>query len=280
MKIICAFDTHYGITRKSTLVTLVNEILAKSPDLIILGGDIGESISGIHQIREVLEMLGQGAFILGNHDIWSHHAGHYTSDILWNDLLPKLGSDLGWRYLENRNIIMNGVAIVGSYLHYDYSAADKEGIVAHHIRSNFPDWTPDEYYERMKRKVVNDDKYFIGMPRDKVFAHEIGEKFRARLLEAENDDSVHTIVIVTHVPCMPSQITRKPQEKHWSEATAYFGNLSHVPIIVNCSKVKVILSGHSHQANETEVIFNDGHVVQVINSGADYNAPTFHVVTI
>lgn len=280
MRIAYTADIHNCHDYKATLESLAENIFAENPDLIVVGGDIGETRIDVKLFEEVLRILGKGAFVLGNHDLWTSPIQMHTSRDLWESILPQIGSDLGWHYLESKNWIQNGVAVVGSYLHYDYSAADPEGAAVTHIRTNFPDWTTDEYYERMKQRVVNDAKYFTGLPRDKVFAKQIGDAFTKRLLIAENDPEVHSIVVTTHVPCMPSQVTRKPQDWHWSCATAYFGILSHVETIMGCSKVKCVISGHSHHGNRETVEFNDGHQVEVINSDADYGKPTFEIIEV
>lgn len=286
MKIAFTTDTHLvqsheGSTTIGQINQLSEDMHKENPDLIVHGGDVGEVRIDVDNFSQVLNILGEGAIIIGNHDLWTNPPiSTHTSWDLWNDLLPRICEEKGWHYLERSNLVQDGVAVVGSYLHYNYSSADPEGTAVNHIRASFPDWTPDEYYERMKKRVVNDAKFFTGMPRDKEFAAQIGVGFERRLLEAEADPEIHTIVIVTHVPCMPCQITRKPWEWHWSCATAYFGNLSSVEVIMSCSKVKCVLSGHSHQDNHNIVEFADEHQAQVITLGADYADPKFLVVNV
>ena len=269
--------------KKGMLEEFAQEVANEEPDLIILGGDIGEALTNPELVREVFQAFQRqgchaGAFFLGNHDLWCEPPN--SSLDLWTKLLPNIGKEEGWHYLEQKNWIKNGVAVVGSYLHYDYSAKDIAGAVADHIRAVFPDWTTDEYYERMKKKINNDAKFLNGLPRDKEFAQQIGEGFQKRLLAAESDPEVHTIIVATHVSCMPSQITRKPSNYQWSVGTPYFGNLSHVEPIMSCSKVKYVFSCHSHQGNESTVEFDDGHEVAVINLGADYGQPEFELFEI
>lgn len=288
MRIGFTTDTHLvigykGMTTEAQLLTLRDDIYAEKPDIILHGGDIGELRLNPRNVSEVLRILGEDEEIecggvIGNHDLWTN-PGTITSNTLWSEVIPRMFKEHGWHYLEQDNWIKDGVAIVGSYLHYDYSAQDLEGAAVNHIHTSFPDWTPDEYYERMKKRVVNDAKFFTGLPRDKEFAKLIGNTFVEHLLEAQEDESVHSIVIVTHVPCMPCQITRKPYDWHWSCATAYFGNLSHVEVIMRCSKVKFILSGHSHRDNRNSVELDDG-VAEVITLGSDYGKPLFEIIEV
>lgn len=294
MRIAFTTDTHLILdspdprwTNEANMLALADAIWETEPDVIAHGGDVGELRLGLENFTKVLEILGASPYeekdleavvIAGNHDLWSN-PGPLTSSKLWSETIPGMCKDAGWCYLENENWVRDGVAIVGSYLHYDYSSADPEGAAANHIRANFPDWTSDEYYERMKKRTVNDAKFFRGLPNDKTFAKLIGDAFEKRLLAAQADEDIHSIVLITHVPCMPCQITRKPHDWHWSCATAYFGNLSHVETIMGCSKIKYILSGHSHQDNRTTVELNDG-VAEVITLGSDYGVPLFETIEV
>lgn len=289
MKIAFTTDTHLvldyaGMTTKAHIEQLRDDIYAEKPDVIAHGGDIGELRLNQRNITEVLHILGENkeidcVGIAGNHDLWTD-PGSVTSNTLWSEVIPSMFKEHGWTYLEQKNWIKDGVAIVGSYLHYDYSSADPEGAAVNHIRANFPDWTPDEYYERMKKRVINDAKFFRGLPRDKEFAKLIGDAFARRLLAAQENNDIHSIVVITHVPCMPCQITRKPHSWHWSCATAYFGNLSHVETIMGCSKIKFILSGHSHQDNRNLIKLDNGQVIDVITLGSDYGKPLFEIVEV
>jgi len=263
---------------------LGNDIEKEQPDIILHAGDIGEVRNGLNNFRHALKIIGWGvqdqALVIGNHDLWTYPGVPPTSKELWTRVIPTICKEEGWHYLEQSNLIVNGVAFVGSYLHYDYSAKDKIGAAPDRIKQNHPDMDEDEYYERMKIQVVNDAKYFTGLPRDKDFAKLMGDAFIARLNQAEADESVHSIVIITHVPCMPSQITRKPESWHWSCATAYFGNVSYSEDIMKCSKVKYVFSGHSHQANDNMIEFHDGHEARVVTIGSDYGAPLYETFNI
>jgi len=287
MKIAFTADTHLTLettwgTDEAKFVALRDAIYAENPDVIAHGGDIGEWYANPLNLPEALRILGENkecVGVIGNHDLWTK-PDLITSEELWSRFIPEIFQNNKWHYLEQSNWIKDGVAIVGSYLHYDYSAADPEGAAVNHIRANYPDWTPDEYYERMKKRAVNDAKYFIGLPRDKDFAKTMGDAFKKRLLEAQEDKDIHSIVVVTHVPCMPCQITRNPHDWHWSCATAYFGNLSYVETLMSCSKIKFVLSGHSHQDNRNQIEFDDEHMVDIITLGSDYGKPIFVTVEV
>lgn len=280
MKIIITADTHNPITELSDIEDMGNEISAQNPDITLHLGDIGESRIGLHYFEDVLKVLPLDAVLLGNHDLWKSREGHDSSE-LWESVLPKIIQEAGIHYLEHENLVRDRVAIVGSYLHYNYSAADTEGLavakIHAEIRQVFPDWTVNDYYRVMKKKVNNDGSFLTNLPGkdDKAFAALIGAEFMKRLAQAENDSSVHSIVIVTHVSCMPSLITRKPYDLGWSLGTPYFGNLSYVVPILASKKVKAIIGAHSHQEIKSSEKFDDGREVPTYNLGSDYQNPKF-----
>lgn len=285
MRIGFTTDTHLcdGLTSIDSLQEMAEDLRACSLDLLLHGGDIAETRVDLGLYQQALEILSgpyDAAGVCGNHDLWVGPNSPHTSWDLWTKILPEATVAAGWQWLETSNWVRDDVAVVGCYLHYNYSAADPEGVCIIRKNQTAPDWTMDEYYERMKKSVVNDAKFFSSLPRDKEFAAQMGAEFEKRLQQAEDDPKVHSIVIVTHVPCMPCQITRKPQDWHWSCATAYFGNITHSEFILGLTKVKAILSGHSHQDNDTLVAFHDGHEARVLTLGADYGDPLFEVIVI
>jgi hypothetical protein len=130
-------------------------------------------------------------------------------------------------------------------LHYDLSAKDKVGPVA---------MLPDEYFIANKANIINDGRFFVGLPADKDFAKMVGEGFRQRLVAAKDDQA---IMVVTHVPCIEQLITRRPNDTRWATSTPFFGNLSHEKLIKSCS-------GHSHQ--KEEYVFENRIICRSIES--------------
>ncbi len=315
MKIAITADIHYApkfatmqftprFTSKAILQSMMVRMLSREPDLIVLAGDIGETQVNKNYFRKALQVItgvcdsdAHIAAVLGNHDIWSND--HPTSLELWETTLPQvMKEEIVWN-LENKNWVKDGVAVIGSYLHYDYSSQDDKGLAVENIHNRFPDLTTEEfeerfrctrndfqklsleqYYARYKYLANNDGKYLVGLPPDPIFSRQIGEGFRKRLQAAEDDPAVHSIVIVTHVPCMYCQITRHPYNLGWSIGTPYFGNLSHEDFIRGLTKVKHVVSAHSHNKEHSVVTFNDGHEVPVQVIESEYGNPTSIIVEV
>lgn len=269
MKIIVIGDLHLGITEKYMIEHVAKEAASVNPDVIVFAGDNAESISGTKKFEQLLKIYrraykGPLAVVLGNHDLYVNpkFTTDKTSLDLWNHILKDKAEKIGGViWLEDNNFIFENVALVGSYLHYDYSSKDKVGPCA---------GLADEYYRI--NKDIADIKYHVGLPNDKEFAKQIGDKFRARLMSAQMDNNVSKIIIVTHVPCMECLVTRRPQDYEWSKSTAYFGNLSHEEYIKSCTKVVQVVSAHSHVQHFAE-IESYNRTIKCCTLASDYHDP-------
>jgi 3',5'-cyclic AMP phosphodiesterase CpdA len=274
MKLVITADLHYPTTSRKTLFSFAEQIRSRNPFAVALAGDIGEVYHSIDCFdiclsifREVLKET-PILVLAGNHDLWVPRDATWNSLHLFNTLLPSLAQRHDCHWLETENYIDGKVAFVGSYLHYDYSAKDTVGPASQ---------LPDEWYEQNRDAILN-DRFMQGLPRDRDFAKQLGEGFRERLQAAQNDPQIATIVVLTHVPCLEEQMTRHPHDFQWAMATPYFGNLSHQKFIRGLSKVRYVVSGHSHSANNTTTNRDNMPELRIINLGSDYRKPEFECI--
>ncbi len=276
MKVAITADLHYGLTNIPEILSIAKRISEESPDVVVLAGDLAETVRDPIRFVDLLTIfrveLGETPILVlsGNHDLWCGPRSHYDSKDLWTRQLPDMTKASMCFWLEGDNWSQDGVAIVGSYLHYDYSAQDKVGPTS---------TLPHEYLAKNKGKVNMDGKRMRGLPDDITFARAIGEGFRQRLLDAQSDPSIESIVVATHVPCVEQLITRRPYNFSWSIATPYFGNLSHQDVIFGCDKVKWVIGAHSHQ--EISAAFDTPKgAVQLFNLGSDCNNPEYKTIEV
>lgn len=273
MRISVTGDIHYDITSQNAIYDLIQR-MHEDGGVPVLAGDIAEVVIGVKKFKQCLKMFrnffDEVLVIPGNHDLWAAPGQSHTSMDLWNTILPDMTQKVGCVYLEHQSFIRSGVAIIGSYLHYDYSAKDKVGVCA---------GLDDKFYEINKYRANNDANYHIGLPPDQGFAKIVGDAFWKRLRFAEEEDEVKDIVIVTHVPCIEALITRRPQDYEWSVSTPYFGNISWEDKIRSCSKVRAIVSAHSHVGIEHMVPFGDREVLAICID-SDYRSPSHVTIEI
>ena len=283
-KIIFTSDIHYPITSTEKVEELISHIASENPNILILGGDIAENIRENHRfdfpyLRWCLSKFKDAVkcpilAFAGNHDLWTGTRFTNDSQAIWN-ILPSVFKNEGIIYLEQTEnsegwYRIEDIMILGSYLHYDYSAAEKIGPTAGYT---------DKYWAVNKKNVNNDGNFMFGLPNDKLFAKQLSDKLRNNLINAENNSDIRRIMIATHVPCMEKQITRKPYDLQWALATPYFGNLSIQDDILHSKKVTHVLSGHSH-THEDHVIFSkNDREIRVITNGSDYGRPVYQIIT-
>lgn len=269
MKIIVTSDLHYPTTPKHAIMDLIRDIKNENPHFVVLAGDIGENVVSPYMFYDCLCFFAQRldclvGVIAGNHDLWAHQLSNGRIAInsleLWKRYLKSMTENAGAIWLESNNIDFQDTTVVASMLHYDFSAIDKDGSASF----------GKEYFIKHKSEIVNDGKYFVGLPGDVDFAKTIGDSFMERLLSAQNNPDVKEIIVVTHVPCLEPQITRKPWDFQWSVGTPFFGNLSHQDLILSCDKITNVISGHSHQGIDIKFA---GKRVAVV--GSDYGSPKY-----
>lgn len=277
MKIAVTADLHYGITRSHQIKEMINRIMEQSPDAIAIGGDVGEVIQGVNSYTNCLRMFTETKLpvlvVSGNHDLWTYDEPDKPDSLtLWNEIIPTRTRAARAIWLEGENWVSGKVAVVGSYLHYNYTGRDTVGPTVGFA---------DEYFAVNKKNILPPEgEHMIGLPSDIEFAKQIGDRFLTRLQSAQADPNIESIVVVTHVSCMECQMSRNPHDASWSFGTPYFGNLSYENDIKQCSKVKFVVSGHSHQPSYT--VINRGKTADLVvhNLGSDYRKPDFVMLNI
>ncbi len=268
-KIVVTSDLHLGITPPEAVATLANDIAAEQPDLTVLAGDLGEGLSNIIACLALFRDLpGEVAVLAGNHDVWARQG--YTSQELWERELPGAVRDAGMLWLEEAAWRRDGLAVLGSLAWYDYSAVDPR----------FADRTAAEFAGAKRR--YNVDGIYLNWPwGDVEFADRLGEGLCARLEAVERDPSIHSALLVTHVPLFEAQMARKPADARWSYSNAYFGNLTLGQRALRSRKLRAVVSGHTHVGRQGVALrpgapADEGIPVSVLAS--DYGQPVYHVI--
>ncbi|MCK4721313.1 metallophosphoesterase [bacterium] len=264
-RILITADVHLGITTLPRVLKLITDIRAERPDAIAIAGDIGEGVENIEIVLEEFASIGiPVAACAGNHDVWNYDKKH-PSEKLWGKTLPEIAKKAGVTWLDNENLIVGDVAIIGSIAWYDYSAQDP----AYKVSGE----------ETWKRKREFDaDAWQVDWPwNDIEFCRMIEPGFRYRLEKAQSDEKVREIVVVTHSPIFEGQIKRKPGNIKWGFSNAYYGNLTFGKIAGECGKVTHAIAGHTHSGMEgiTEI---SGHPARVVTLNSQYNEPLYLVL--
>lgn len=267
-KIIVTSDLHLGITKREQIEPLVAAIAAERPDLTVIAGDIGE---GEANIRECLALFaglpGEVAALGGNHDVWALSApwklGGPESQTMWERILPDAVRAAGMRWLEGEDWRAGGLAVAGSIAWYDYSGA----------AADIPPRTEEEWVE-LKRSLHPDAKYINWPWSDVEFARARGNELMARLEALERDPSVEIILLVTHVPVYREQLVIKPEIPNWGYGNAFFGNLTLGERARGISKLRAVVSGHTHIPVQATTAHPSGPL-PVWVTASDFHKPSY-----
>lgn len=259
MRIVAISDTHYHPQWEKTLAQFVEQIKALQPDCVVHAGDVGEEVQGYVDMLTLLQALSCPRLILtGNHDLWG--SPNNDSETLWAETLPALTAKYDAVWLEGTTWTANGIGVCGTNGWYDYSARDTT-----------LQYSVEDYW-RMKRYHIRDGDRVDWRWSDLEFAQMIGDRFSERLMSLEHDPTVRDIFVFTHVPVFQAAIKRTDR-LHWNRSNAYFGNLTLGNRIKVASKVRRVISGHTHRGVSAQV---DNIQMDVIP--ADYGAPAYIVV--
>lgn len=263
VKLAVTADLHLPITTADRLESLAAEMAAFTPDALVLGGDLAESLDDLeHCLTLFKERVPCPVWVIpGNHDLWVRR----TSDSrgLWLERLPRTVAGAGCHWLEGTAFVLRGIAVAGTVAWYDYSAADPS------VRAS------PETFAQQKYKF-NPDALLIDWEwSDREFAEMVATPFLATLDHLESDPAVRHVVVVTHVPLLEEQMCRRPDNKDWAFSNAYFGNLTLGRQVMARRKVSHLVSGHTHFGRTASVARPDAPPVDVRVVPSDYEKPAW-----
>jgi 3',5'-cyclic AMP phosphodiesterase CpdA len=262
MRIAITSDLHLFPRWIGQIKTLAERLMALEPDVLILAGDTGEPLDMFMQGLALFKPVSKRrAVVAGNHDVW-HRVGDHSSELLWRSLLGEAAEVYDYTWLEDGNLVIDGLGICGSLAWYDYGG-------------RHPDLEFDmAFYEFVKNQVSNDANYVDWPWSDREFAAAVGDAFLARLDALQADKSIEDILVATHVPLF-RQCVRPADNLLQGIANAYYANVSLGEEVVKRHKVRAIISGHVHQDIRLTIASQNGHrhEIKAYTNPSDYGSP-------
>lgn len=260
-RVLITADLHVEHSGIETTRRLVAGIIRESPDLIVLAGDLGNPLALFEEcLACFLKVDCPVAVIAGNHDIWCN-AEERSAD-LFRRRLPQITREFGFHWLEDGPLrLEDGIAIAGGIGWYDYSARDPRlNQSIHDIVAN-------------KARYAMDANRVDWSHTDIEFAAECRDRMNEHLTELQADPTVREVLVATHVPMFEEQLERRPQDLQWSEGTPYFGHHTMGDLVRNFTKVRYVVSGHTHNG-VNGVVEREGAVpIGVAVVPSDYGRP-------
>lgn len=261
MKIAFTADLHQPITPLWQVEQLVKEISEFGPDILILGGDLGESVQDFEKCLRLFRKSFTCPLLVlpGNHDLWVRRFS--DSKKLWFEELPNITKDLGCTWLEGTSYVQNGIGIAGTIGWYDYSAVD-------------PGISHSELHFAQEKFNFNSDALLVDWEwSDPEFALRVSGPFLGQLNALDNNPAVHMIIAATHFPIFEEQIHRDTNQSGWAFSNAYAGNLTLGTQALKIKKLSNVLSGHTHIGKKGSITRNGLNPVIYQVLEADYQKP-------
>ncbi len=161
-----------------------------------------------------------------------------------------------------------GAAVAGSIGWYDYSAAEPA-----------LDLGPAWYAAHRRELIVDGESMDAGFD-DRAFAAERSRVLLADLDALEGNPEVRAVLVVTHVPLLEDQLSRRPWDREWAVRTAFYGNLTLGAEVLRRPKVTTVVSGHTHGGKRATVFRKPGSPVTALVVGSDFGRPATVTVEI
>ncbi len=267
-KLAVTSDLHLPITKPERLVALAAEMAAYQPDAVVLAGDLAESFVDLAPcLRLFKDRLTCPIWVLaGNHDLWVKRTS--DSKAVWLERLPSAVRETGCHYLEGNAFRLGATAVVGTIAWYDYSAADPT------VQASAVKFAQEKFN-------YNNDALLIDWEwSDPEFASRVSVPFLLCLDGLQADPAVQSITVVTHVPILEEQMHRNPAEPSWAFTNAYFGNMTLGKHVLARSKVRHVISGHTHIGKNARVERPGMGPIDAVVLGSDYSNPKWMGLTL
>src|SRR5208283_2983595 len=262
MRILFTADLHLSPKTQDHTLTKIREWLTGCrPDALVVAGDLSTAQNAEATLRNLRACYPNGpmAVCLGNHDFWLENAMRREFDSL-PDVIDRFWLPAAKAFdvtlLDNENLPLPGITIVGGYGHYDLGFA-----------------VPGLAYDRVA--VTEEDYVPNGQDLYQVAADQVAG-IRRRLAEVSNSH----VIVALHTPPFEALLgvpsgtqtfeTGNPHIRVFFRA--YLGNRTMGDLLRTAfDKVVAVVCGHTHRP--AGPLHLDGTETLGINIGADYAVP-------
>jgi Icc-related predicted phosphoesterase len=280
MKILFTADLHLLPTTQNYTLSKIREwITSARPDALVVAGDL----SSAQRAEETLRILrgcfpsGPMAVCLGNHDFWVDDAVRRECGSL-PDVINRFWEPAAKAFdvalLDNENLSLSGVTIVGGYGHYDLGFA-VPGLVYDGVAVTEADYLRGAPPSGSAMRW-SDFRFMPNGRHPRETATDQVAGVRQRLAEVSRSQAI----VVLHTPPFEVLLGVPPLTEYPPDATpsvyaffrAYLGNRSMGDLLREvCDNVAAVVCGHTHRP--AGPVYLNGTQTVGINIGGDYGVP-------
>ncbi len=260
MKIVATGDIHYDLIRdqreQEAFLRFLEDLESERPDVLVLVGDtVGLGHAKLEACLESFRTVSPvRLMVFGNHDYWSPEGDTFRH----LELLGTRIKDCGFRLLDEKPEIIDGVGFAGNCSWYDYSFAPAEV-------------PPRSSYEKkiFRGHIIWNDVHFVRLDKtDGEYTDKLIEKLEADIRKLESE--VDQIIATTHHIGFMEMLTTREDFPGWNFCNAFMGSSRLGEMLLRHPKVRCHICGHTHD----QKVVNKNHLVSV-NPGSTYDEKKF-----
>ena len=257
----------------------------EKPDVFVIAGDIcnfGEE--SYHEYLSFFQKVSCTKLaVAGNHDLWTDNESSLDKYLRLGKVLRKHG----FTYLDEKPVVLNGIGFVGNIGWYDYSFKLENPCFDDFISvgdkvKRLKEFGDEDYAVKKFRIISNgkvcetgwyDGDFVNWKYSDKEFLKVCLQKLENGLNKVHAD--VDKVVAVTHHVPFENMVIRRKKSLTWSMLNSYMGSKKIGELLLSYSKVKVVITGHTHYPR----VFRNGHI-RCYDVSADFGRIACGVITI
>lgn len=267
LQIAITADLHWNVRVAGDKATrlLVDFLRQRSPDLLILAGDVGAGKDFARCLELFADLPCRKALVPGNHDIWVATQDDRGDSLqVYRENLPGLSAQYGFHYLDQAPLLLHeaGLGIVGSINWYDYTWSIDA------LRQVLPSWEFALRHKRFSRGGHNDARFVRWPLDDGTFTTHVVETLKQHLQLAWQE--VEQAIVVTHHPAFYGLNFHRPSSPLSTDGLlwdAFSGNRRLEEFLArSADRIPFTFSGHTHRARENNLAAIRGY-----NIGGDYH---------
>lgn len=299
-RIVFVSDLHVdsSVANREFVPALRDAVLAASPDVFMMGGDIAGNLEDFNwTLRQFANLPALKVMVPGNHDIWIESKRALLTGLdsggKYNVHLPKIAEANGFVMLHDRPVAVGEIAIAGCMGWYDYSYRnadlDTTATLTDYARGVWtnPRTRQTHMWNDMQNvwwlKDLHEPAQGLsraGLCRsDAEITASMATALRAQLAEAVEGGAERMIVVTHFVPSRQLLVYGGTPQDYWN---AYHGATTIEAAITGCALVTHAFFGHLH--HDTDI--KNGKIryisrpVGYIDSGPITAADRLHVLDV
>ncbi len=241
-RVLVTADLHFGLhpAGDECVLKMADFVRESDADVFAIAGDVGDADTECFSFCLELfeEFDGLKLVVPGNHDLWTSGQSSYEK---YQEVLPGLAADLGFRMLDAGPERAGNLGFVGNIGWYDYS-----------FRSPDLDVSTEQYRTKELPGVCmwNDARFIDWDMTDDQFTERCVRRLLAAYRAVEPDvDSV--IAVMHHVPF--KELLYERSNAAFEFCRAFLGSDRFGRLLMDCPKVKYVFCGHRHGPDEAVI---------------------------